>query len=73
MMVAGVSYLAILAAAVAAWLAGAIWYMAFGKYWMAALGTTREEMRAYAAEIPGRLERDGHRVGRIGALVMPRA
>ncbi len=52
MMVAGVSYLAILAAAVAAWLAGAIWYMAFGKYWMAALGTTREEMRA-ARNKPG--------------------
>jgi hypothetical protein len=41
---AGVNYLAILIAAVAAWLAGAGWYMSFGKAWMAALGTTPEEM-----------------------------
>ena len=31
-------YLAILIAAVAAWLAGAGWYMALGKTWTAALG-----------------------------------
>ncbi len=45
MVFAGVSYLAILGAAVAAWLAGAIWYMALGKHWMAALGTTAEKMQ----------------------------
>jgi hypothetical protein len=45
-------YLAILTAAVAAWLAGAVWYMAFGKTWMAALGTTLEKMQAMKKE-PG--------------------
>ena len=38
---AGMNYLAIVIAAVAAWLFGAGWYMALGKPWMAALGTTR--------------------------------
>jgi hypothetical protein len=45
-------YLAILIAAVAAWLAGAVWYMALGKTWMAALGTTPEKMAAARKE-PG--------------------
>jgi hypothetical protein len=40
---AGVNYLAILIAAVAAWLAGAVWYVALGRSWAAALGTTPEE------------------------------
>jgi hypothetical protein len=39
-------YLAILIAAVVAWLAGAVWYMSFGKTWMAALGTTLEKLEA---------------------------
>ena len=43
---AGVSYLAILIAAVVAWLAGAAWYMALGKIWTAALGLTPEQMAA---------------------------
>jgi hypothetical protein len=38
------NYLAIVIAAVAAWLAGAGWYMALGKPWTAALGTTPEKM-----------------------------
>ena len=38
------NYLAIVIAAVAAWLAGAGWYMALGKIWTAALGTTPEKM-----------------------------
>ena len=38
------NYLAIVIAAVAAWLAGAGWYMALGKTWTAALGTTPENM-----------------------------
>jgi hypothetical protein len=42
----GVSYLAIVIAAVAAWLAGAAWYMAFGKTWMAALAMTPENIEA---------------------------
>jgi Protein of unknown function (DUF1761) len=51
---AGINYLAIVIAAVAAWLAGAGWYMAFGKSWMAALGTTPEKMQAMRGE-PGGL------------------
>lgn len=42
---AGVNYLAVVIAAVVAWLAGAGWYMAFGKSWMAALGLTPEKMQ----------------------------
>ena len=42
----GVNYLAIVIAAVVAWLAGAGWCMAFGRTWMAALGTTPEKMQA---------------------------
>jgi len=41
---AGVNYLAVLVAAVAAWLAGAAWYTALAKPWMAALGKTPQEM-----------------------------
>jgi uncharacterized protein DUF1761 len=41
---AGTNYLAIVIAAVVAWLAGAGWYMALGKTWMAALGVTPEQM-----------------------------
>ena len=39
-----INYLDIVLAAVAAWLVGAVWYMALGKPWMAALGKTREEL-----------------------------
>ncbi|QRM29776.1 DUF1761 domain-containing protein [Microvirga sp. VF16] len=39
-----INYLAVVLAAVAAWLVGAVWYMALGKPWMAALGKTREEL-----------------------------
>jgi hypothetical protein len=41
---AGMNYLAIVIAAIAAWLAGAGWYMILGRTWMAALGTTPEKM-----------------------------
>src|SRR5712671_5756620 len=49
---AGVNYLAVFVAALVAWLAGAGWYMALGKFWMAALGTTPEKMQAMKGE-PG--------------------
>jgi Protein of unknown function (DUF1761) len=49
---AGINYLAIVIAAVAAWVAGAVWYMSLGKIWMAALGTTPEAMAKARAE-PG--------------------
>ena len=42
----GVNYWAILVAAVAAWIAGAAWYMSLGKYWQAAVGLTEEQMEA---------------------------
>jgi Protein of unknown function (DUF1761) len=41
---AGMNYLAIVIAAVVAWLAGAAWYMSLGKAWMAALGWTPEKI-----------------------------
>jgi len=40
------NYVAILAAAAVAWLAGAAWYRAFGRIWTAAMGMTQEEVRA---------------------------
>ena len=43
---AGVNYLAIAVAAVVAWLAGAAWYMALSKIWVAALGKTTEGLQA---------------------------
>lgn len=39
-----ISYVAIIAAAVASWLAGAIWYGALGKQWLAALGWTEADV-----------------------------
>jgi hypothetical protein len=44
MTITGINYLAVLLAAVAAWLVGAVWYMALGKPWMAALGKTQQEL-----------------------------
>src|SRR6202790_3426277 len=43
---AGISYLAVVVAAVVAWLASAAWYMSLGKVYMAALGKTPEEVEA---------------------------
>jgi hypothetical protein len=51
----GVNYLAIIVAAVVAWLAGAAWYMAFGRTWMSALGITAEQMEARKREPRGYL------------------
>jgi hypothetical protein len=42
---AGLNYLAIVIAAVAAWLAGAAWYTSLGKLWTAAMGMTPEQMQ----------------------------
>jgi len=39
-----INYVAILAAAVAAWLAGAVWYGVLGRQWLAALGWTEADM-----------------------------
>jgi hypothetical protein len=43
---AGLNYLAVVIAAVVAWLVGAAWYISLGRMWTAALGMTREEMHA---------------------------
>ena len=43
---AGISYVAILAAAIAAWLASAAWYMSLCRVYAAALGKTPEQMAA---------------------------
>ena len=42
----GVNYLAVAIAAIVAWISGAVWYIAFGKTWIAALGMTPEKMEA---------------------------
>jgi hypothetical protein len=42
---AGINFIAVIVAAVAAWLASAVWYMSLGKHYMAALGKTPEEAR----------------------------
>jgi hypothetical protein len=53
---AGVSYLAILVAAVAAWVFGAVWYMALSKPWIAAQGWRSKDdmpkMKGMAAAAP---------------------
>jgi Protein of unknown function (DUF1761) len=43
---AGMNHLAVLVAAVLAWLASAGWYMSLGKIYTAALGNTAEQMAA---------------------------
>jgi Protein of unknown function (DUF1761) len=43
---AGTNYLAIVIAAIVAWLAGAAWYMSLGKIWTSAHGMTAEQMEA---------------------------
>jgi hypothetical protein len=42
---AGMNYLAILVAALAGWLFGAVWYGVLGTRWMAAIGKTADELR----------------------------
>ena len=42
---AGVNYIAVLIAAVVAWIAGAAWYMSLSKPWQAAVGMTAEKMQ----------------------------
>ena len=44
----GISYLAVVIAAVAAFAFGAVWYMALGKAWMAAVGMKEEPKPAPA-------------------------
>src|SRR5262245_51780738 len=55
-----INYLGILAAAVAAWLAGAVWYGILGKQWAAALGWTEADM----------VSPDGKRRMPVGPMVL---
>ena len=50
---AGINYLAILIAAIVGWLAGAVWYMALGKVWVAAQGSTIDAFKARQAALKG--------------------
>ena len=50
---AGMNYLAVVIAAVAAWLAGAVWYGVLAKPWVAAQGLTMQEFEARRAAMRG--------------------
>src|SRR5262245_48728844 len=50
---AGMNYLAIVIAAIAAWLAGAAWYGVLAKPWVAAQGKTMEAFQAERAAMRG--------------------
>jgi Protein of unknown function (DUF1761) len=48
-----INYVAVLCAAVAAWIVGAIWYTVFSRQWKAALGWSQAEIEASAkGQIP---------------------
>ncbi|HEY7665728.1 MAG TPA: DUF1761 domain-containing protein [Xanthobacteraceae bacterium] len=49
---AGTNYLAIVIAAIVAWLTGALWYTALGKPWTTALGSTPKAMKIQTAALP---------------------
>lgn len=45
-------YLNVLVAGAAAWVFGAVWYMALSKPWMAANGLTEDQIKASASPLP---------------------
>lgn len=49
---AGISYWAVIVAAVAAYALGAVWYMALSQPWMDAQGFTAEKIRANRSPVP---------------------
>lgn len=49
---AGISYLAVIVAAVVAFIFGAIWYSTLGKRWMAACGKTEAEIQNQGKVMP---------------------
>ena len=62
---AGINYLAVLIAAAAAWVAGAVWYMALANPWMKAVGTSKEKIDAASdAQLAKWLAADGKLVKR---------
>jgi hypothetical protein len=50
---AGINYLAVVVAAVVAWLAGAVWYRLLANPWVAAHGKTMEQFKAEQAARKG--------------------
>jgi hypothetical protein len=50
---AGVNVLAIVVAAIAAWLVGGVWYSVLSKQWIAAQGITAEAMKARHEAVKG--------------------
>ena len=63
-----INYVAIIAAAVASWLAGAVWYGVLGKQWLAALGWTEADVRGPDGK--GRMPMGPMILSFIAALVM---
>jgi hypothetical protein len=63
MQFAGMNYLAILAAAVAAWMFGAVYYGTVANAWVAALGRTMDDFKAEQAAKTGKL-------GAIGPYIL---
>ena len=52
MQFAGTNYWAILIAAIASWIFGAVWYGVLSKHWVAAQGRTMEEFKANTQSSP---------------------
>jgi len=50
---AGINYLAVVVAAIAAWFAGAVWYGVLSRPWVAAQGMTMEDFEARRAALRG--------------------
>lgn len=51
MSIVDANWLAILPAAIASWLAGAVWYGVLGRPWMAALGMTEDDLRGPSGRV----------------------
>ena len=78
--------LAVLLAAAAGFATGAVWYMALGKRWMAAVGKTEEEIKANQNPLPfivaivgnilvardGTISANGDPIGQIAVVNAPR-
>ena len=52
---AGINYVAVILAAIAAFVVGGIWYGVLGRRWMAALGKSEEELRRRGPPTPIRM------------------
>ena len=63
----GINYWAVLMAAVAAWMVGALWYSVLGKQWMAAAGVGKTSINEAARSVSGFLP---FILALVGAFVM---